>query len=306
MRYWWVNQNQTYRHETEGGFLWSPQRNRGGARNPFYDTMEQVRAGHLIFSFCDTKIQAVGVAQGAAQAAVKPNFGSVGDQWDNEGWLVPVEFTQAATPVQPKSFIAELTPHMGVKYAPLQSNGNGNQGVYLTEISAGFAAVLLAKLGISAPTLINPPEPVILAEDDAAEDSLRGRVDIGETHKQQLTLSRRGQGVFRANVRLNENHCRLTGISDPRFLVASHIKPWRDSTDAEKLDGSNGLLLSPHADRLFDRGFISFDDDGMVLRSSQLSDAVWTAWGFSAVTNVGTFKPSQAQYLAYHRAKMVL
>jgi len=63
MRYWWVNQNQTYRHEVQGGYLWSPKRNANGARNPFYESMREVAPGDLIFSFMNTRILAIGIAQ---------------------------------------------------------------------------------------------------------------------------------------------------------------------------------------------------------------------------------------------------
>src|ERR1700676_1652382 len=63
MRYWWGNQNQTYRHEIAGGYLWSPKRNANGARNPFYESMREVAPGDLIFSFMDTRILAIGIAQ---------------------------------------------------------------------------------------------------------------------------------------------------------------------------------------------------------------------------------------------------
>lgn len=225
MRYWWVNQNQTFKHEVQGGFLWSPKRKKGGGRNHFYDTMTQVSAGDLVLSFCDTQIKAVGVAQGPAASASKPEFGSVGDQWHDEGWLVPVEFEVAKTPVRPKDFIDELVPHLPTKYAPLQANGNGNQGVYLAEVSEGFAQLVLGKMGLSMPHAIAAEavvEPTDLA-DEQAEVALQGRIDIGETQKQQLVLARRGQGVFKANVRLNEAGCRLTGVTDAHFLIASHI-----------------------------------------------------------------------------------
>ena len=62
MKCWWVNQNQTYRAEVLGGFLWSPKTNKNGSNNHFYDNMPLVQKGDLIFSFCDTKIKAVGVA----------------------------------------------------------------------------------------------------------------------------------------------------------------------------------------------------------------------------------------------------
>lgn len=53
MPYWWVNQNQTYHHEVQGGYLWSPKRNANGARNPFYESMREVAPGDVIFSFME-------------------------------------------------------------------------------------------------------------------------------------------------------------------------------------------------------------------------------------------------------------
>ena len=301
MRYWWVNQNQTYKHEVEGGFLWSPKTNRDGRRNRFYDNMTEVSPGDLVLSFCDTEIKAIGIATGSAASAEKPNFGNVGDQWENEGWFVPVEFEEVEDPVRPKDFIHELLPHFMGKYDPLQANGNGNQGVYLAEVSQPFMETVLAKMGRSIPDFVGSNPAGEEVAEGAALQALQGRTDIGETQKQQLVSARRGQGIFKANVRLNEKRCRVTGITNPRLLIASHIKPWAKSSDHEKLDGCNGLLLSPHIDRLFDRGLISFADDGTLLRSSELDIAIFNAWGIPADTNVGAFTPEQAAYLAYHR-----
>ena len=302
MRYWWVNQNQTYKHEVQGGFLWSPKTNRGGGRNPFYDNMMQVEPGDVVFSFRDTYIPAVGRATGAAQSSPKPDFGSVGDQWDDDGWLVPVEFQIVETPVRPKDIIDELRPHLAPKYAPLQLNGNGNQGVYLAEVSEAFAQIIFQHSGYEL-------DDVAAAETEAEEEAanqvqaaIEGRTDIGATQKIQLVRSRRGQGVFRANVRLNGKTCRCTGVSDPRLLVASHIKPWSKCTDKEKLDGCNGLLLAPHVDRLFDRGLISFEDDGQLKVSSNLPAGTLQKWGLNSLANVGPFTPQQAVYLTYHRS----
>jgi predicted restriction endonuclease len=96
----------------------------------------------------------------------------------------------------------------------------------------------------------------------------------------------------------------VTGVTDQALLVASHIKPWAQSKDREKLDGCNGLLLSPHVDRLFDRGLITFSDDGALIRSSTLKPDVLAAWGISEVRNVGAFAPEQAVYLVYHRSSV--
>lgn len=302
MSNWWVNQNQTYKYEVPGSFLWSPKTKKDGTQNHFYDNMRLVKSGDLIFSFCDTQIKAVGVALGPAQTADKPNFGTAGDNWETEGWLIPVEFTEIEVHVRPKDFIEELRPHLAEKYAPLQSNGNGNQAVYLANISDGFADVLLGKIGKPASAFRVAVDTEDEDHDNEAQEAIEGRTDIGPTQKQQLVQARRGQGIFKSNVRLNEKKCRITGVQDSRLLIASHIKPWADSSDKEKLDGYNGLLLSPHVDRLFDKGLISFQNDGSILVSSKLDQAVLADWSIDKTKNVGAFKPEQCVYLEYHRS----
>ena len=74
-----------------------------------------------------------------------------------------------------------------------------------------------------------------------------------------------GQGRFRRSALDREGKCRLTSVSDPARLIASHIKPWRISTADEEVDPNNGLALTPNADRLFDRGDISIAEDGRLL-----------------------------------------
>ena len=127
MRYWWVNQNQTYRTEVRGNFLWSPKVNANGARNPFYDTMRQVTPGDIVFSFCETRIKAVAVVTGVAQTSPKPDFGFAGRNWSKEGWFVPVYYCEFDAPVRPKDHIVALRPFLPSKYSPLQHNGDGLQ-----------------------------------------------------------------------------------------------------------------------------------------------------------------------------------
>jgi hypothetical protein len=71
-----------------------------------------------------------------------------------------------------------------------------------------------------------------------------------------------GQGLFKERVSRIERACRITFVDNPTHLIASHIKPWRESTNEERLHEGNGLLLTPTVDHLFDRGFISFQDSG--------------------------------------------
>jgi hypothetical protein len=111
MHYWWVNQNQTYRQEVRGGYLWSPKRNANGARNPFYESMREVAPGDLIFSFANTRIQAIGVAQSYCWESPKPaEFGEAGQKWENVGWRVKVDFRELLHMIRPKDHIDLLRP----------------------------------------------------------------------------------------------------------------------------------------------------------------------------------------------------
>lgn len=303
-RHWWVNQNQTYKSEVPGGFLWSPKTRSDGVRNQFYENMREVVVGDIVFSFCDGLIKAIGVAKGRAQSSPKPDFGSAGASWSNEGWLVPVDFTELKHPIRPKDHIAQLKEHLPEKYSPLTDVGNGLQSVYLAAVPPPMAAALGELIGAEYVAILNSgskvEEDVEEAEDRVAE-AIRGRQDLGPTTKEQLVKARRGQGIFKANVRLIEKACRVTGVAEISHLRASHIKPWRVSNDQEKLDGCNGLLLAPHVDHLFDRGYISFTPHGNLLVSAKLPTAILNSWGIAPNHNVGHFNSEQAHYLEYHR-----
>lgn len=173
------------------------------------------------------------------------------------------------------------------------------------DFTVGEARRILMRLGFP-PVQKRSGEEQNYEEDAAAEGEIRQRTDIGPTERANLIRARRGQGVFRQNLELFEKKCRITGLSDRMHLRASHIKPWRASSDAEKLDGNNGLLLSPHVDHLFDRGYISFSDSGDLLVADALKERVLEIWGIPLPRNVGTFRPAQSRYLNYHRRHVFL
>lgn len=126
----------------------------------------------------------------------------------------------------------------------------------------------------------------------------------GSASKQSVVEVRTKQWLFRRRVADMEKGCRLTGMSDLRFLRASHIKPWsKCDSDTEKLDGNNGLLLSPDADLLFDRGWISFESSGRLIRSDDLPTDVVERIGLNLKPGrrCGTFRGTQHDYLDFHR-----
>ena len=94
---------------------------------------------------------------------------------------------------------------------------------------------------------------------------------LAVTEQEQIVSSRLGQGSFRRNVIRLWGSCSITGLQNVSLLRASHIKPWKNSNNEERLTPYNGLLLIPDYDFLFDRGYISFKNDGSILVSQRLS-----------------------------------
>ena len=88
----------------------------------------------------------------------------------------------------------------------------------------------------------------------------------------------------------------------------SHCKPWRDSANEERLNGENGLLLTPTMDHLFDRGFISFEDSGILIVSPVADVPSLNRMGITTadVVNVGVFTEGQKRFLDYHRDAVLL
>lgn len=93
------------------------------------------------------------------------------------------------------------------------------------------------------------------------------------SEKKVLTKQRVNQQFFRQAVLASYNGaCCITGLSNPELLVASHIKPWKDSTSNEKTDPKNGLCLNSLYDKAFDRGFITISDKYEIIVSNKIRD----------------------------------
>lgn len=320
MRFWWVNQNQTFEQEFGGGYLWSPKRNAAGHRNPFYDFMRDVSPGDIVFSFAKTRIPALGIAQSTCIEAPKPEeFGNAGQNWSRIGWKVPVHFIELTSKVRPADHMAQLGPLLPPKYAPLQANGRGLQSVYLAALPDELGRTLVNLIGKQARDIVSKASASDLRifDPDTNRETLdewedhvvaviENDVSLSESERIYQIKARRGQGRFRENVFEIEKRCRITKVDRLEHLVASHSKPWRhcESTQ-ERLDGHNGLLLTPSVDHLFDSGFISFERNGKLLISPVVHrDSIRKMGIDDSITNVGPFSLEQDSYLQYHREQI--
>jgi len=306
-RHWWANRPQGDRAEVDGGYLWLPYRNGHGARTASHQNMFRLGPGDIVFWCAAGTIAAIGlVLERGRSAPPLAALGAAADGPPEHGWLVPVRFLGLSEPLRPRDHIGAIRPLLPQRQSPLRVSGNANPQVLLAELAPPLAALLRRLLNRQVEECearIGMEMDGKLAE-QAIEEQLWRRSDIDPAERRQLISARSGQGIFRERVEQTETACRVTGILDRRYLRATHIKPWKDADDREKIDGYNGLLLSPHIDHLFERGHISFADDGRLLISRHLNPYVRSAWGLERAIPARSFVPQQCVYLQHHRQQV--
>ncbi|MCJ1907738.1 HNH endonuclease [Planococcus ruber] len=111
---------------------------------------------------------------------------------------------------------------------------------------------------------------------------------------------RRGQRMFKNKLLQQSQKCAMCNMKDTRFLIASHIKPWRLCSNKERMDTNNGFLLCPNHDKVFDNGYISFTSEGKILISSKISKETQKLLSIDKNINIAV-APAVEKYLKWHR-----
>jgi putative restriction endonuclease len=318
MNYWWVNQKQTYNHEVSGGYMWSPKLNASGNHIRPYDLMRTLVPGDIVFSYANALLKAVGVVKSYCYEFPKPSeFGAAGQNWSEAGWRVDVDYKELVAPVRTIDHISSLRPFLPGRYSPLKSESGFANESYLFSISKEFSLALAHLLDgwvvalVQGNYLMEPSRDRtyenLVEWEDRVEEQIALDINIGETEKSALVLARRGQGKYRDGLLIVERACRVTGVDRPNHLIASHTKPWRDCSNDERLDPENGFMLTPTIDHLFDKGFISFEDNGDLLISPVAHQESLRRMKIQVeLTNVGQFTRGQKRFLEWHREFLLL
>ncbi len=122
------------------------------------------------------------------------------------------------------------------------------------------------------------------------------------TERSGLVTSRVGQGAYRKSILHRwEYRCAVTHFNDPRILIASHIVPWKDASDEQRLDVDNGILLSPNYDALFDRHLITFDNTGKIILSDQIETRSFHKIGVTGKEKIRLISHGLRDYLDKHQ-----
>lgn len=149
-----------------------------------------------------------------------------------------------------------------------------------------------------------------VVHDLGPEDDISTRLDdlsiLPDTERETIVRARVGQGLFREYLLELWGGCAVTGIEQADLLRASHIKPWRSSTNVERLNRHNGLLLLPQYDHLFDRGYITFDESGRLEPSPAIVTLPPDRLGIEMDARLRHVFEEQVPYLEYHRKEVFL
>ena len=135
--------------------------------------------------------------------------------------------------------------------------------------------------------------------------SIPKKIVIDSKNKEVLSKARIGQGFYREQLIKKWNgKSSVNNYSNTDFLIASHIKPWKDCDNEECVDCENGLLLKPDYDKLFDKGLISFKDDGSLIISSELTEEDIKEFNLNTdKIKIKSVSEKMKLYLSYHRKK---
>lgn len=123
--------------------------------------------------------------------------------------------------------------------------------------------------------------------------------------REVITKARVNQSSFRNALLINYKHCCLCNVNTPDLLIASHIKPWSLSKPKERMDVENGFLMCPNHDKLFDKGWISFDESGKIMISKSLSEEVKKAMNVDDSMSIH-LTDGNKKYLVCHRQEIFI
>lgn len=294
MEFYWVNVGGTHKEVLEGKFLWAPvsslQSNGKEKTLVHWDNVGAVKEGDIIFCCREKQIYAIVIATADAFDAERPTNRSF-SAWSNYGRRINIDLTQLERPILRDEIAAVFMDQFNSQTSPsLFTKGGTLNQIYMAHLPVRAGVFLLEASG-QLPAFEN-----LLITQGASGKK------VDKTTRESIVQARVGQGQFRAALlSIWRGKCALTGIENPDLLVASHIEAWWLADNAARLDPDNGLLLATHVDRLFDRGLISFADDGALLLSRRLSHHDRSVFGLNQFAGISNLTSGNRRYLAKHR-----
>lgn len=275
MKFFIAMQNELYELQREQQILSCPQKDAFGNIPHYYARMIELSQGDKIFHYTNGNIVAIGIVD-------KPTVARFNESNNTYYFTSKIHYEIITNPLHIRSYWDELKQLLPTEYSAFQKNGHDNGG-FLYPCDENLASLLIVKIA-----LLNQTEPVMQ--------------EILETDAKIQTKMRLGHQAYKEKLlQLWNNECVICKINIQELLRASHAKPWRDSNNQERLDPYNGLLLCAHHDALFDKGFISFNEQGEILLSEELLKSDPYIYSINPDTKIYLYEEN-LRYILWHQS----
>ncbi|AWE06173.1 HNH endonuclease [Lysinibacillus sp. 2017] len=295
MNFYIVMQGKTYDEAKNKQVVWCSILDSSGQTPHSWERMKEVKKGDAIFHCVKGEIVAFSIAQEDCQQGIDPLTGS-----GQVGHLFKSIYEELIFPLNIKVHFDEVQPLLPTKYSPFQQNGDGNQG-FLYPCNE-MLAIKLLELISDANIYEENEEQLEFAMGLIAQKERNTLAPVLiETEAKAKVKIRKGQQKFHKQLApLWDHHCALCGIDLPELLRASHSKPWKDSTDEERLNPYNGILLCSNHDAMYDKGYIAFDGTGKIHISPEIEKIDYVKYGIHDKMRVARVEENKS-YFKWHK-----
>ncbi|WP_417699002.1 HNH endonuclease [Pseudoalteromonas lipolytica] len=301
MAYYWVNLGVSYKEVRDFKFLWAPSHTYTASGEKTvkagWGHVPNIKKDDIIICHEDKRVIYVAQALEDAYPASRPESRTY-DDWKKEGNKVDVNLIVLERPVSTDEFKHHIIERFNDQCEPklFTVDGNATQN-YMVAIPESVASIVLSSIDSDNLSLLKQP-----SKSSSGKKCKKKRKAIKGGVRRARSNARIGQGAFRDEVLdIWNNTCPVTKVALPELLIASHIVSWVLSDDDEKIDGYNGFPFVPNVDKLFDKGLISFANDGLLLISPHLSVATLNALGIREDTQISGLTQKHISYLEKHR-----
>jgi hypothetical protein len=293
-----VMQGETYHEERNAGILWTPQIDKSGMVPHSWNRMQELRKGDHVFHYVKGEIVAISTISAGCQKGRVPN--GTGD-----AFLAKAQYLELDYPLPVREHFGEIQPLLPLKYSPFQEDASGNSG-YLYPCNEELAMRLLELISSLNFFAVEEEQLELAIEVVRRTKHNPLMILIAELELEIKTKMRRGKTQFRANLQpLWQKGCPLCGIAIEEALTASYAKPWKDSTDGERLDPFNGILLCANHAALFSAGLIAFTGGGALRVASRIPEEAHQVYGLMKAAKVPV-APEHAPYFRWHKRNIFI
>ena len=295
MNFYIVMQGDSYIEEKEYNIISTKILDKAGNTPHSWKRMEEVQEGDVVFHVVQGEV--------VAMSAVKANYSIAPKPYETNterAYIVPTCYEPLQQTIHIKEHWANLAPLMPYKYAAFQPNGDGNQG-YLYPCNEPLALKLLEL--ISDANVYNERYEQLQFAIEDIESTSRDTLTplLVDSESKAKAKMRKGETKFASQLAPIWQHtCAVCDIRLPQMLQPTYAKPWKDSTDVERTDGFNGLLLCANHATLYEQGYIAFDGTGRIHISSQLDANDYGLYGIHSKVKIAR-QAEHKPYIKWHK-----